>query len=411
VTAAAPLRFGSISGTLLARLCVLAGGLATGIASARALEPAGRGQYFTVTTAAAIVAQVANLGLTSSNVFLGARDATRIRALLVNSTVLSLVVALLGTAAVLLWGDALAAALKLPRAMLWPLCLLAPALLLWNLATSLLVAAERFSALNTWQVLNTAAAVAAILACALLHAGAALFALAAALAAALCALLLVAFISARTHGPARFSAALVREGIGFSARAYLALVLGYLLQRSGASLLVAQGSPAEVGQYSIASQVFDVLLIVPASVSLVLFPQLVRQPQDLWHHVRRTTLLTAAAMSMLCLLAALTAPWVLPWVFGARYAGAARALWGLLPAVIAYSIVSVMSQYLVARRFPWSLVAAWAAGLALTLLIGLALTRACGALGAGLSQSAGALLVCALVLLIAARRPAAGAPA
>ena len=54
-------------------------------------------------------------------------------------------------------------------------------------------------------------------------------------------------------------------------------MLAYLLQRSGASMLVALAAPAELGQYSIASQVFDVLLIVPGSVGLVLYPLLVRR--------------------------------------------------------------------------------------------------------------------------------------
>ena len=397
------LRTSSISGTILARVCVLAGGLATGIASARALGPEGRGEYFTVTTVAAIIAQVTNLGFTSSNVFLGARDHARIRPLLVNSVVLAALAGLLGAVCVFLGRPHLSALSAMPPVMLWAICALGAATLLWNLATSLLVAAERFAALNIWLVVSAVASVIAIVACAMARASAAAFALATTLAALLTTCALVLFIGARATGPIRYSAALVHEGIGFSLRAYLALVLGFLLQRSGASLLVATGSAAEVGQYSIASQVFDVLLIVPSSISLVLYPLLVRRGDDLWHQVRRTALLTAIVMLLLCLTAALTAPLLLPLLFGARYAAATPALWALLPGVMAYSLVSVLSQYLVARRFPWSVVLAWMVGLLTALAAGIELTRPYGAVGAGIGQSLGACLVCALIVTIGCR--------
>lgn len=398
------LRTSSVSGTVLARVCVLIGGLATGILSARALGPAGRGQYFTVTTVAAIIAQVANLGLGSSNVFLGARDHARIRPLLVNSALLAVLVGLLCGCGVMIAGGRLSDLVKLPHSMLWAACTLGAVMLLWNLATSLLVAAERFAALNTWQVINALVAVIAVVACVTAGASAAQFALATTFAATLSGVALAFFIGAREAGPVRYSPALVREGIGFSVRAYCALALAGLLQRSGASLLVGISTPAQLGQYSIASQVFDVLLIVPTSVSLVLYPLLVRRGDDLWHHVRRTLLVTTALMLVLCLGAALTAPFILPLLFGAQYSGATPALWGLLPAAMSYSVVSLLTQYLAARSYPWSVVFAWATGLAATAAVGVMLTRTWGSVGAALSQSAGAVLVCVVVIVITSRR-------
>jgi len=399
VTAETP-RASSVSGTMASRLCVLAGGLVTGIVTARALGPSGRGQYFAVTTAAAIIAQVSSLGLTSSNVFLGARDRARIRPLLVNSASLAAALAVLSVCVVIVWGAQLAVAIAVPRAMLWAVCAIGAATLLWSLATSLLVAAERFAALNVWQVVNALVTSVAIVACASLRGSVEQFAFASAVAATATALGLSLAIAVQSRGAIRFSPELVRLGVGFSSRAYLALVFGYLLQRSGASLLVAAGTPIEVGQYSIASQVVDVLLIVPGSIGLVLYPFLVRRDEDLWPHVRRTAIVTTASMLALCVTAAVTAPIILPLVFGRGFKGSAPALWGLLPSVIAYSVVSILSQYLVTRSFPWAIVAAWAAGVAAAVVTGIPLTRSYGAIGAGVSQSCGAALVCALVLAI-----------
>jgi O-antigen/teichoic acid export membrane protein len=399
----------SISGTMAARVCVLAGGLVTGIVTARSLGPSGRGQYFAATTVATILAQLATLGMTSSNVFLGARDRSRIRPLLVNSFALAVALGVVSSCVVAGWGSLLADSTGIPGSMLWAVCLLSAATLLWTLATTLLVAAERFAAMNTWQVVNTLVAVVAIVGCAVLRGSPVQFAFAACIAAIVTALGASLSVAAQPNGPLRFSVALVRQGLGFSTRAYFVLVLGYLLQRSGAALLVASGSPGEIGQYSVASQVVDVLLIVPGSIALVLYPRLVRHSEDLWPQVRRTAILTTISMIALCVIAAVTAPLILPAVFGRGFAGSAAALWGLLPGVIAYSIVAVLSQYLVARAFPGVLVAAWAAGLALAVVSGVPLAHSYGAIGAAASQSCGAALVCALLMAIAWRRRSAKA--
>ena len=56
------IRLSSVSGTIAARIGVMLCGLVTGIVSARVLGPAGRGQYFAVTTISALLAQTMNLG-------------------------------------------------------------------------------------------------------------------------------------------------------------------------------------------------------------------------------------------------------------------------------------------------------------------------------------------------------------
>ena len=321
-----------------------------------------------------------------------------------NSAVLAVALAVLATTILLIWGKPVSDAIGVPSSTLWAIGIIAAASLLWNLGASLLIAEERFGALNLWQVATTVLATTAIVACALWRGSVQMFLLASAAVALVTAAGSAATVASGATGALRFSPSLIRTGIGFSARAYCAMTISYLLQRTGASLLLFAGSARELGQYSIASQVADVLLIVPGSVGLVLFPMLVRHEQDLWPRVRSTLLLTAAVMLVLSLGAALFAPLVLPLVFGAQYSEAAAALWGLLPSVLAYSIVSVLSQYLVARNFPWSVVMAWTAGLAAALLSGSVLTARYGAVGAGLGQSCGAILVCVAVIGIAKRR-------
>jgi O-antigen/teichoic acid export membrane protein/glycosyltransferase involved in cell wall biosynthesis len=408
--AAEGIRTSSVAGNLVARVFVILAGALGAIVSARALGPSGRGQYFAVVTAATLIAQALNLGLSSSNVFIGARDRTAVWPLLMNSVWLTLAAAAGGALLIGAGEPAFSRLLEVPSSMLWSICLLAAATLLWTLASSLLVAGERFAALNTLQTLNAAITLLALIGCALLAAAPAQFALAVALSATLSAAAACATVARGNERRGyRFSLPLARLGISYSLRAYSALVLGYFLQRAGASLVAVQSGSAELGQYSVASQIFDVLLIVPASVGLVLYPYLVRRhAHDSWPEVRRTARSTLVLMALLCALAALCGPWLIPLVFGARFSAAVLPLWWLLPGVLAYSLVSVLSQYLVARSFPRSLIVAWGAGLLVALAAGAPLTARFGAAGGAAAQSLGALLVAIAVVLIARKRTATG---
>ena len=284
--------------------------------------------------------------------------------------------------------------------MLWGVCAIGPAALSFTLGGSLLVAAERFRALNWWQIINAGANLCAVCACAISGAGPEGFVLGTAAAAAVTALTLLLFMTTDKSSASGFSWTLVRMGFSFSFRAYLALLLAYFLQRAGAGLIASHGKPAELGQYSIASQLFDVLIIIPSSVSTVLFPLIVRRRNNSWPHVRRTTEVTMSIMLLICAAAALLAPWAIPLVFGPRFAAAVPVLWALLPAVLCYSLISVLSQYLISRHFPWLLVFTWLVGLAIALSPGVALTARYGAVGAALAQSLGSVAVCGAVLVL-----------
>lgn len=397
-------RLSSVSGIIGARMGVMLCSLVTGIVSARILGPAGRGQYFAVTTISALLAQTLNLGLSSSNVFLGAQDHGRLRHLLINSAYLCVILTILSGALVAVAGTYLGRVLGMPADMLWGVCAIGPAALFFTLASSLLVAAERFRALNWWQIINAGATVCAVCVCAMSRTGPKGFVLGTAAAAAITALGLLLFMTTESSDATGFSWPLVRMGLSFSFRAYLALLLGYFLQRAGAGLIASHGKPAELGEYSIASQLFDVLIIIPGSVGTVLFPLVVRRRDNSWPHVRQTTVITMSIMLVMCAAAALLAPLIIPLVFGARFAASVPVLWALLPAVLCYSLVSVLSQYLVSRNFPWLLVIAWLFGLALALSVGVALAARYGAVGAALAQSVGSAVVCGAVLLLLKER-------
>jgi len=391
--------------TMGARSVVLLSGLASAIVLTRALGPVGRGQYFAVATVAALFAQFANLGLSSSNTFLAARDPALAWPLTCNSLWLAALLSAGSALIIAAWGGSLGQLLSVPAGLLWAVPALGPAILLFTLVASVMAAQQRFTALNVWQTVNAAVGVGLLILCLTLQAHVAAFLAATAVGSIVVAT--AASLGIAGPGGRRWSwprLALIKIGAGYSLAAYSALLIGFLNQRIGVLYLGRQGHAAEIGYFSVAAQWHDVLLILPSAIGMVLFPALVRSSQGAWHATRRALFISVALTLLVCaLIAALAGP-IITGLFGAAFLPAVPVLRAILPAVVAISGTAIVSQFLAARTYSPTLVAAWAAGLAVTCGADAVLVPAFGAVGAAWAQSAGTAVAFAGLLLITASR-------
>ena len=394
----------AVTGTVGARLVVVVAGILTSVITARSLGPEGRGQYYLVMTIASMAAQFGNFGLSSSNVFLGARDSSAIGRLVGNTVWVCAVLSFVTAVVTVTSGSYLAQRFQLSMPMMWMLCLLGPAVLGFTLGSSLLVAEERFLSLNFWQIFNSILSLTLLGAIAAAGAGPGAFLLGTTVAAVASAAGLLRYALRSHRLTLAFDADLFRQGLDFAMRAYIALVLGYLLQRVGATALALYRDAREVGLYSVAAQIYDVLIIVPTSVGMVLFPALIRAEQDGWATTWRALFATMVIMTAGCAATALLARPVLPLVFGQAFAPAYPIVLALLPAAMLIAAVSVLSQYVVSRGFPWALVAVWLAGLVVAAGLAPVLTREHGVVGAAVAQGAGSLAVLIGVAILAAAK-------
>jgi O-antigen/teichoic acid export membrane protein len=295
--------------------------------------------------------------------------------------------------AVLVAGERLATAVGVDGRLLPLVALLAPGTLFVTLAGSILVSEERFGAVNGWQVANASLALIALAICALTRQGVEAFLLGTTMAALTTACgMAYALCRGRTLAW-RFDRVLFASGIGFALRAYVAVLAGFLLQRSGATALMLAGDPAQLGVFSIASQIFDVMIILPTTVALVLFPGLVKQQGSGWNATWAALRVVLVLMAMAAAAVILTGRWLIPTVFGAAFAPSFAPMLALLPSVLAISVVSVLSQYLVSRRFPLGLVGLWLVGCAIAEIAALPAVRRWGGIGAASAQSLGSLFV------------------
>lgn len=396
----------AVSFTVAARLVVLATGLAASVVTARGLGVEGRGQYYALITIASIIAQIGNLGLSSSNTFLAARERAHTWPLVVNSIWIAIGLGAVTSLLVMFCGSYISANLSLPKPMLWVLCLLAPAILTFTLCSGVLVANERFAAMNLWTIVNAVLVLSGVALCSAQHLDVAGFVLVTLVAAVVSAVGLTMDLGrglARKH-EWRFDLARLRAGFQFASRAYLALLAGFLIQKSGVTLLAAFRGPSDIGFFSIAAQIADVLIILPTAMATVLFPVLIRDPRDAWVRTRQAALIVSGLMLAASLGVWLLGEWAIQFVFGQKYGPSFSILLWLMPAVLGVSVTSILSQFVVADGFPRSLVALWLSGLALSIGLGIPMVASNGAIGAAQAQSLAALMVCAGVMVLALRR-------
>lgn len=375
---------------------------------ARLLGPEGQGQYAFAMTLAATITQFANLGLHAGNTYLIAQNRERLPALLANSAWISLGLGSVAGSVIFVIGQAFGWVEGSP---LWLAALgglLVASRLFFSLGGSLLAGLGRVRALNFAELLNYGLTVVLLIVVGSLGGG--IPALMAATLAGWAIAAVTMFLLLMTTGGAslRPDRTVFLVGWRYAAKAYAMSLLGFLVLRTSVFLIDSFHGDAEVGQYSVAAQLFDFLNLLPASLALVLLPRLVQDAESRWKTTLKSVGIIGGVMVVACVGAAVCAGPALELLFGNRYAAAGPILLAMIPAAFFCSLTTVASQYLAAAGYPKELFLVWGTAWIGTLGLGCALIPQHGGFGAAATLSivyaATFLLSLGLVYVIEQRR-------
>jgi len=384
--------------TLSTRFAIIIAGLLTSILTARFLGPAGRGSYFFVITFAAIVAQFCTFGLQSSNTYLVAQQEELLGKLTANSFWIALVTGTCFSLIVLL--GFLILHKPIPENLGFAIVLV-PATLFFMLGTNLLVGINQIKTYNFFQLGGNYLIILAIVCAGLGAASAKGFIAASALGWLVVSIVLFIVLARFSKSSLRFDREIFLKGFKYAMKAYLATLLGLLVLKSNIFLLKKFCSDQTLGYFSIASQINDVLAILPASIGLLLFPTLIRNNTNRWQETQKNLLATSLFMLVTCLLAALLVkPFVLL-VFGARFANAIPILLWMLPGAFFLGILTILSQYLAASGFPKQLIYIWFIAFLAVNILSWFLIPAYGGIGAAIALSITYFLLFCMIWLLA----------
>ena len=388
--------------SLVTRVVVMAAGLLVSVLTARALGVAGRGEYFYVVTLANLAAQFGNLGLASSNTYALAKDHSLLPRLAANSFWVSAVVGVVSVVGVL----TLEAARGDSSRMELTICLLlmVPNMIYRLLASNLLVGLSRIRQYNYFQLGSTGFQLAAIAFATWIAWGVGTILWFSALSGVMAAAVLWLMLRQLHPITWRFDWQVFRSHLGYANRAYVATLLVYGVSRASVLLLDHYSDKTEIGLYSVAMQLADALVVVPTTVAMVLFPDLVKGPADCrFARTMRVAGQIALIMAALCVITGWVAVRIVPAIFGESFTPAVGILWWMLPGVFAFSLATIVSQYLAVHGIPPANVWTWLGGLVFLLASGSHLIPRWGVLGAAVSLSFTYVLMAITIVLLALR--------
>lgn len=379
---------------------------------ARTLGPEGKGAFVLVLALSSLGAVILGLGIDRSLGVLAARSSDVARSAFANALTWSAVIGGLGALAIfLLYGppangghatgplgailppltetQLIAAALSLPFELAYSIGLLG------------MVGLQRLVAFNVLRFLRRGLLTVLLVAFAALGRVDLQMVLWLNLAAAALTVIAILWAISRSHMLSlRLDPALLVKQLSFGGRIFVGTIAERLHFRANTFLLTALVSVAATGVFSVALGLGEILWYLPSAVGVVLFSRAVRNGRESAAIASALTRTMLAVMILGSIPLWLIAPTLIEVVYGAPFRDAGVALQIMLPGVLAYSIVAVLSNPLIAWGAPGRVTAVLISGLVVNLAANLLLIPQFGMNGAALATTISYTAAAALILLL-----------
>jgi O-antigen/teichoic acid export membrane protein len=379
--------------TVLTRLLMLLGTVGASVIVARWLGPEGLGSLAVLNTMIVLALAIGSLGLTSANTYFIAKDRQTLAPVWANAIVFALCGGTLVAFAVLAlakFAPSLFAGVPLDLIVIAVLSI--PFQFLLSLGLNVLLAMDRIRQLNLMDAMAPALA--------LFNAIVVLLILRSNLK------VLVSFNTAATVGlsagmlwtirrlvarqkermPFRPNAALFKGAITYGLKFFIPLVTAILIFRVDLLIVNHFRGAAEAGVYAVASQVANLLTMLPGVIAMLLFPRVASHQDPRGEFAIKVTRHVSFVMLIMCGVVA-AGSFLLPLIYGARFADATIQLLILLPGVCLIGIESVLVQHFTGTGLPVAIPVFWLITLAVSIGFNLALVPVFGARGAAVTST------------------------
>jgi len=385
------------------KIIIIILGLVIAIIIAKVLGPSGKGSYTLIILIPTLLLILGNLGISTSNVYLGGKKKYNWVDITSNSLISALGLGIILTIAFLIYF------LNFPPSFLKdidPQCILLATLVLpFSFLTMyfnhILLAQNRIKEYNLVRLSQSSILVILIVFFLLaLNGGVFGAILAWACATLVSAILSILLLRKTTRITWFFYPALFRDSIKFGIKAYLGNIIQLLNYRLDMFLIVFFMNISFVGYYSVAVVLAETLWYFPATVGTVIF---VRTSGLNTEEANKSTPRICRNTFFVTILAALVlfalSRYIIILFFGSVFLLALKPLWILLPGVIALSICKVLSNEITGRGKPMINTIASGVSLAMNVPLNLLLIPRMGIVGAAWASSISYTITTIVVLI------------
>ncbi len=366
-------------------------GVASGVIVARILGPTGKGTYALIAIFPGLILSFIHLGVAQSVIYHIKKEKATLAKQRINALLVACFVSSLSIVALIFLKDQLFSSfLKDVPSKYFPILLfLVPVAVIEAYSAAFLRAEEKFKLYNgilfLVNVLTFFGVVIVLLVYDLGLSG---------MVALLCArsilgaVLNLRFTYWRTSISFRPDFALLKKNIAFGFKSYMQTLTGFLHYKIDVFMLAALLSASDVGYYSIAVGLASLIFFIPESIGLVLLPKLAglgeREANAFTTQVCRNTLFVTAIPALGILIFGRLGIRLL---YGTEYLPACKALYLLLPGVMAMSLYKIIGRNFTSRNKQEVTIFAGLVGLVINIGLNIYLIPRSGIAGAALATT------------------------
>lgn len=194
-----------------------------------------------------------------------------------------------------------------------------------------------------------------------------------------------------------FDLATFRRMIRYGLKFHIAVVSAIVIVRADLLLVNHFRGAAEAGVYAVAGQMANLVLMLPAVVSTLLFPRTSAEPDPQARLTMRVTRHTAFILLIVCLVA-VPCSFLIPVIYGSAFQQSTLQLLILLPGVYFMGVESVLVQHFTGSGLPIAVPMFWIVVVICNLVLNVLLIPTYGATAAAVVSS----LTYALIFLLVA---------
>lgn len=152
-----------------------------------------------------------------------------------------------------------------------------------------------------------------------------------------------------------FDLDLFKRNFLFSLKSYIIALFCFLILRADIYILNIYRGVSEVGIYSVATNFFDAINLITASIALVLFPQMSSNIKDGYKILRSGLKLTSIFVIPAILVVAIFAKPLILLIFGPSFISAIYPFVFLSIALVFWSLTVIINQYFSSIGIPFYL--------------------------------------------------------
>jgi O-antigen/teichoic acid export membrane protein len=364
-----------------------------GVLTARYLGPEGKGALHIVVVSLMVSTALGNLGLGQASIYFVGRNRKCLPAVVANLLLVTVIIsiAFIGIGWLALEYNQPPVYRRLPMWLWVAVAALVPIGLLQSLLMQVLSAVLRIIEINVVQVATVAVQLLlfAFFVIAMNKGLTGAF-LAYALACFQAAVILIALVRREGAYPQRSNLPLLRASLSYGLKAYLTALMRLLNLRLDALLVasLASGGLAAAGIYSVATSLAEIILFIPTSIRLGLFPVVAAssnaESSRLTSTACRQTMLISV---MVASIAAAFGPLIIRWLYGTQFVAAALPLMILLPGVVLLAQVILFQAYFDGSGNPGISGLSTVLSVILTVILDVALIPPYGSIGAAVAST------------------------